>query len=257
MVRCFEGGRVLGVVDMADMLRVSRSTAHRYATTLVAIGWLEQTPERMYRLSHRSVWPGMAALGEIARVSGCEPVLCELRAQTGYTASLGVLDGTRVTYVRRLPGHGRGQYEADGALRAGAHVPVYCTAVGRALLASLCEEELGGVLTELELVRHAPRTITAKRRLQAQVQQARDADGLAVSDRGFVGSECSVAAAVPQRAGGWRLGVELNAPAASTSVEGLLRCAGRLVSDAATQIATSLRASGIAPVCPQSAGEAG
>lgn len=249
---CFRGGQALGVSDMADMLYLSKSTTHRYATTLVAFGWLEQTQARKYRLGPRSAWPGMAMLGEIALLSHCEPVLRDLRSQTGHTASLGVLDGTQVTYVRRFPSHRKGQYQADGELRAGAHVPVHCTAVGVALLAGLNDEELRDVLTGLELSRHTKRTVTSKRHLQAQIVQAKG-DGLAVSDREFIGSERSVAAAVPERAGEWRLAVELNAPAASLSVEALLGLAGRLVRDAASQIGAKLAPSVLSPVCAQSA----
>jgi DNA-binding IclR family transcriptional regulator len=257
MVHCFESSEVLGIVDMANRLGLTRSTTHRYAATLQELGWLEQTRERKYRLAHRSAWPGMAVLGGIALSTGCEPVLRHLRTQTGHTVSLGVLNGARVTYVRRLSAHGAGQCAADGGLRAGAHAPLHCTAVGHALLASLPDEELQDVLANLELARHTPHSITTKRRLRGQVQQARDADGLAVSDRGFVGSERSVAAAVPEPAGDWRFAVELNAPAASASLEGLLRLAGQSVRDAAKQICTSFKASALAPAYRQGTGEAG
>jgi DNA-binding IclR family transcriptional regulator len=249
---CFRGEQVLGVSDMAEMLGVSKSTTHRYAVTLVALGWLEQTQGRKYRLGPRSAWPGMAVLGEIAVLSQCEPVLRDLRRHTGYTASLGVLDGTRVTYVRRFPSHREGQYEADGELRAGAHVPLYCTASGVALLANLHDEELRDVLARLELTRHTKRTVTSKRRLQAKIVQTKS-DGMAVSDREFIGSERSVAAAVSERAGEWRLAVELNAPAASSSVEMLLGSVGRLVREAASRIGAKLAPSVLSPVCAQDA----
>jgi IclR family transcriptional regulator, pca regulon regulatory protein len=255
MAQCFESSEAHGVVDMAEELGLSRATAHRYAATLHALGWFEQTRERKYRLAHGSAGPGMAALGEIALVTGCEPILRDLRAQTGHTVSLAVLNGERVTYVQRLSAHGRGQYAADGGLRAGAHVPLHCTALGHALLASLPEGEFQDALAGVELVRYTPHSITAKRRLRAQVQHVRDADGLAVGDRGFVGSERSVAAAVPDGAGDWRLAVELNAPAASASVEGLLRFAGRLVRDAAAQISTRLGPSDLPRTCKEQRGE--
>lgn len=244
IVGCFRSGQQpLGIHDIAEALGLGRSTTHRYAATLVAVGWLEQTPKRKYRLAHRSAWPGMSVLGEIVRVSGCEPVLRELRAQTGHTASLGVLEGTRATYVQRLSAHGKGQHEADGELRAGAHVPLHCTALGRALLAGLPKMELEEVLAGMELVRHRSCTITGKRALRALIQQAKDADGLAVSDREFIGHECAVAVAVPRPADGWCLAVELNAPVVSTGLEELTGYAGQLVRDAAVRIGETLKAS--------------
>lgn len=38
-----------GIADMADELDLGRSTTHRYATTLVTLGYLEQGPSRKCR----------------------------------------------------------------------------------------------------------------------------------------------------------------------------------------------------------------
>jgi len=48
---CFRPDRpVLGIADVADELELSRSTTHRYMMSLVALGQLEQTVGRKYRL---------------------------------------------------------------------------------------------------------------------------------------------------------------------------------------------------------------
>jgi DNA-binding IclR family transcriptional regulator len=39
-----------GIVELAQELRMSPGTAHRYARTLVAVELLEHTPSRRYRL---------------------------------------------------------------------------------------------------------------------------------------------------------------------------------------------------------------
>ncbi len=47
------GGGGRGIVELADELGLSASTAHRYALTLVELGLLEQCPRsRKYRLAH-------------------------------------------------------------------------------------------------------------------------------------------------------------------------------------------------------------
>jgi IclR family pca regulon transcriptional regulator len=50
------------LADIADGLGLSRSTTHRYVTTLVALGYLEQGEGRRYRLGLRVIDLGMAAL---------------------------------------------------------------------------------------------------------------------------------------------------------------------------------------------------
>lgn len=51
ILECFDGSAMLGVADVADKLEVSRSTVHRYMTTLVLLGYLEQPAgaKRKYR----------------------------------------------------------------------------------------------------------------------------------------------------------------------------------------------------------------
>jgi DNA-binding IclR family transcriptional regulator len=44
---------VRGIADMAEVLDLGRSTSHRYATTLVTLGYLEQDTSHKYRLSAR------------------------------------------------------------------------------------------------------------------------------------------------------------------------------------------------------------
>lgn len=241
IVSCFGDPQgVLGIVDIAEMLGTTRSTTHRYVTTFVALGWLEQTKMRRYQLAPACMRPGMALLEEIVLGTGCEPILCELREQSGHTVSLGVLDGSRVTYVRRLFAHGRGQHGADGELRAGAHVPLHCTALGKALLANVPEEELWSLLAAIELDRRTSRTITFKKGLREEIGRVRSA-GLAVSDREFAADMCSVAAAVSVPYRDRWLAVDVSVPAAAYTVVRLRRELGSLIAVAAERISKHLR----------------
>ncbi len=111
ILESFSGGRqALGIADIADIVGVSRSTTHRYAMTLVALGYLEQNSKRKYRLARHAADPGGAAIGAIRREVAARAVLEELREQTGHTVSMGVLNGARVIYIYRLLAHGAGQY---------------------------------------------------------------------------------------------------------------------------------------------------
>lgn len=53
LLRCFDPeGSARGIVEVADQLGMSPSTAHRYAVTLVELGLLERCPNsRKYRLA--------------------------------------------------------------------------------------------------------------------------------------------------------------------------------------------------------------
>jgi IclR family pca regulon transcriptional regulator len=240
IVQCFDAEtQSLGIADLADLLNLSRATTHRYAVTLVALGVLDQTRTRKYLLAPKSAAPGMAVLGEIALRADCEPVLRRLRQQSRHTVGLAVLDGTRVTYVRRLAAHLRGQYEADLGLRAGAHLPVHCSAVGKALLASLPEEECRQLLSEVSLTRHGPKSISTKKGLREAIERAQQ-EGVALSDEEQARGVRTIAASVSDGVGGRHLAVDVNVPADARTVEELRSEIGPLVRSAAQELTAAL-----------------
>ena len=123
-----------GITELAREMGVSRSTAHRYASTCLELGYLEQGRERRYRLARRCAQPGMAALETLELSRAGEGILRELREATGRTVGLAVLDGTDVLYLQRLCGYHRGEYRLAKGLGAGSRRPAHDTAAGRALL---------------------------------------------------------------------------------------------------------------------------
>ncbi len=132
MLTCFTAEHpVRGIANMADELDLGRSTSHRYATTLVTLGYLEQSSSRKYRLSSRASDVGLAALDSMVLRGVAREHLRELRACTGHTVSLGVLRGTEIVNIDRWQGSRQGQYAVDVGSGLGTHQPAYCTAAGK------------------------------------------------------------------------------------------------------------------------------
>jgi DNA-binding IclR family transcriptional regulator len=113
MLTCFTAEHpVRGIADMAEELDLGRSTTHRYATTLVTLGYLEQGPSRKYRLSSRVSDFGLSLLDSMVVRRVAREHLRELRARIGRTASLGSLGGPR------LPTSTAGRARAKGSTRS-------------------------------------------------------------------------------------------------------------------------------------------
>ncbi len=72
---------VLGIADIADRLGMSRSTTHRYVTTLVALGYLQQGARRKYRLGLGVTSLGMSALNATDLSSTPTPTLPSSRTE--------------------------------------------------------------------------------------------------------------------------------------------------------------------------------
>jgi IclR family pca regulon transcriptional regulator len=187
------------LADIADGLGLSRSTTHRYATTLVALGFLEQGESRKYRLGLKVIDLGMAMLNSTGLREHAHPYLEELRKRSSYTVNLAVLDGTEILFVDCLRSRRRGQSKFDLALAPGSRLPAYCTAMGKLLLGNLPEAEQSERIAEMELRKRGPNTITSKKTLREELEEVQ-ASGFAVNDEELAAELFAIAAPVRNEA---------------------------------------------------------
>ncbi len=224
MLACFTAEHpVRGIADMGDELNLGRSTTHRYASTLVMLGYLEQGPSRKYRLSTRASDVGLSLLDSMRIRRVAREPLRELRARTGHTASLGVLWGTEIAYIDRWQGSHQGQYAVDLGIGLGTRLPVHCTAAGKALLARLPAAERQDLVAKLRLTRRTPKTIVTKTALRTELERIVAEGGVAVEDEEFSAGRRAVAAAVVDAEGRPVAAVELAVPAGAYTSEEMLR----------------------------------
>ncbi len=237
MLECFTADRAaLGIFELADLLNTSRTTAFRYATTHLALGNLHQDSKRRYCLTSGAGDPGAKIIATIKRALKARAALEGLRNQTGHTVSLGVLGHARVVFVERLYGHKPGQYEVDHDLGVGANIPLHCTALGKALLASLTSNERDRLLARIKLTRHGPNAITSKKRFAKAIEGV-DPLGVVVSDEELFSGSRSIAALVPRTLRyGYAVAIDVTAPSTAFTVEQLVRGIGPLIQAAADGI---------------------
>lgn len=182
---CFTSEQpIRGIAEIADALGMSRSTTHRYALTLVALGYLEQGASRKYRLGLRPTDLGTAALNSTGLREASRLYLEQLRRATGYTVALGALDGIHLVYVEHLSHRRYDLAPDDPKVRVGVRVPAYCTSMGKLLLAFLPKKDRDNVLAEIRCTRRTEHTITRKKLLREQLAEIPTL-GYAISDEEF------------------------------------------------------------------------
>ncbi len=183
MLRCFTGDTpLLGIGELAKMTGLSKASAHRYAITMVELGYLEQPPlgSRKYRLGLRVSDLGMSVLNvQLLRTHG-HVFLEKLRRQTSYTVSTAVLDNDEVRIIDCLPGFCGHAQLLPLKVGLGCRLPAHCTSIGKVLLANLQETERTKALARLKLSRKTPNTITHNRLLSQELEHIREV-GFAVS----------------------------------------------------------------------------
>lgn len=237
---CFTPKRpILGIAEIAEDLGMSRSTTHRYVITLVALGYLEQGASRKYRLGLRVTDLGMSALNSTGLREHAHAHLDELRRRSSYTVSLGVLDGTEVLYIDRARSLRRGQSQNGLDLQAGSRLPAHATAMGKLLLASLPDEEQRSVLASIKLTKRGPNTITSKKALRAELDEAQQ-EGLAVNDQELAPGLLAIAAPVRDEARDIVAAVSLSAPSSTISLDELVDALGPHLVSTADRISARL-----------------
>jgi IclR family acetate operon transcriptional repressor len=228
----------IGVSDLARLLGLSKTTAHRALQTLAQAGWIETGGDRraLWSLSVRALVVGGRAIDSQRGLRGIAvPVMEDLRRSTEETIHLLVPDRTHVVLIERLDG--------IKAVRVfnpvGGRASIFRTSSGKAMLARLSEPEL------------APYIETLRGRAELGAQDADDflAEMALVRQRGFainLGSNQpdvhAVAAAIVNTDGSPLAAVTVSAPPERLSEADCTRI-GPLVVDAARRVSVGLRAS--------------
>jgi IclR family pca regulon transcriptional regulator len=131
----------MGIAEIAEELEMSRPTTHRYASTLVALDYLEQGPGRKYRLGMRASDPGRSAVNSTPLAKLPREYLADLRDRSACTTSLVMLDGSDIVYIDRARSSSPGLSEISARLGSGSRLPASWAAAGRLLLAYLSPVE--------------------------------------------------------------------------------------------------------------------
>ncbi len=178
--------------EIAREIGISRSSAFRLVQTLQTLGYLERDEEtKSYHLGSRVLSLGYSFLASKDVVELARPILERLRHETDCSSHIGILDGTDVVYVGRVPSL---QTVATN-ITVGSRLPAYATTMGRMLLAYRPEAEVKRLYGRLKLKRYSPRTPATYDELAGQLASDR-ARGYAISHSNFEAGIASAAAPV-------------------------------------------------------------
>lgn len=174
---------VLGVVEIARRLRISKSAVSRLVATLCGEDILVPTQTGHYRLGTRLYDIGLLAVRSHQLFDAALEALVRLRASTGKSAHLSILDGLDVVQVNRLTSN-----EMELLRGTAPRPPAHATSTGKAILAFSPPELIDRAVSS-GLRRFTQATITDAERLRRVIAAARS-DGYASSTRDK-SSECS------------------------------------------------------------------
>lgn len=187
----------LSLAEIVEAVGLDKSTAFRFVYTLQTLGYLERDPEsKRYRPGLKVLKLGYTALNSLDIVQLARPYLKELSEKTDEATNMALRDGAEIVYVVRISP----LQIVNVNLRVGSRLPVYCTSMGKALLADLSPEELHELLGEGPYEALTPKTITEPDTLLAELERVNRL-GYAVNDEELIIGVRSLAAPIRQTDG--------------------------------------------------------
>jgi len=205
----------LSLKDLSEHLGITRSAAFRTVYTLAEMGCLIHDQ----RTNTYAVGPGILRLSygylatrEIVEIA--QPELERMRDQLNWSAHMGVLDGTSVLYVLRVPA----KYADMSIVHVGSRLPARNTAIGRVMLADLPADSLVSMFRSdnASLVRGA----VSMTEILSQAKADHGAEAI-VHAGNFEAGIASVAAPVRDMTGRVIAGINVTAPISEPRLEEL------------------------------------
>jgi IclR family transcriptional regulator, acetate operon repressor len=182
----------LRVADVARLLGVANSTAHRLLAALAHRGFVEQdATTRTYHPGAALLELGASARPAAALRAWLHPALVVASRTLGETVHLGVRRGRFVHYLDAV----ESERTVRVVARTGRALPAHCTSIGKVLLAYLADEELDVLYAGARLESETTRSITDLAALRADLETCRSR-GYAVNEGESEDDVSSVAVAV-------------------------------------------------------------
>ncbi|GFK93197.1 Transcriptional regulator KdgR [Fundidesulfovibrio magnetotacticus] len=207
-----------GVGELARATGMPPSTVHRLLAVLASWRYVRQEPgSRDYRLSIRLLELGARVRAELDLAAAARPFMEALARETGEAVNLVVFDADEAVYVEQ-------ECATRSMLRlftrVGARVPLSCSGVGKAYLASLDSDKAMACFESSPRAARTPRTILNPGAFLRELEAVRR-QGYAVDDEEMeTGVRC--AAALIRQAGGLPAGaLSVSGPSARLTPERL------------------------------------
>ncbi len=168
IIRCFVDNEELGVTEISKKLYIHKSTTFGLISTLSANGILEKNNNTgKYRLGLELYRLGTKVNMTLKNLTF--PYLEEVANKYQETANLVILKDISVMYLEKV----EGSHSMRISTLVGGEKPIYCTAVGKAILAFSNEKDIEKTIKKLEFNKYTPNTILDQASLRKSLEEIR------------------------------------------------------------------------------------
>jgi DNA-binding IclR family transcriptional regulator len=171
ILRCFSGEKShFKISEVAHQLQLDRSTTYRILLSLEKCGFVEKDKKTgEYSLGVATFETGNTYLRRMDFIQISKPIMADLALEVQETVHLAVLSDTEIVYVDKVDSP-----RTLGVMsKIGQRAPVYCTGLGKVLLAHQPNDELSRIVQQIKLKPFTRNTISSKKKLVEELRKIR------------------------------------------------------------------------------------
>jgi DNA-binding IclR family transcriptional regulator len=145
--------------QISQATALTNSTALKILDTLQLIGYVQKDTEtKKFKLGPALLKFANKAINQLDIKQLAQPHLEKLQGITGETVHLGILDNNSVVYISKI--------DSSNPIilysQIGKRIPLYCSAMGKAILADVSDDEINAYLNENLLIKKTKNTISTR-----------------------------------------------------------------------------------------------
>lgn len=180
----------IGLSDLCREVSLNKTTLHRILNSLLYLGYVRRDESTAHYSLTYKIWDiANQFVSKIDLVEEAKPHLKELAAKTGETVHLVQIDGTYAIYIAKE--------ESESSVRlvsmVGKRIPLYCSGVGKALLADMTDEEVRQIWDQSEHIPLTEHTITDFSTLMSELRVIRQRGYAMDNEENELGVRCVAA----------------------------------------------------------------
>lgn len=161
----------MGLLELSEELSLNKSTVHRMLSSLIYMGYAKQNEStQKYALSFKIVNMAGKLLERTNILPIARPYLEALSSLSGETVHLVQREGNHILYIDKVEA-------TTGSIRMVSRVgmihPMYCSGVGKAIMATMSEEAIARIWNESIIEKKTEHTITDFEELKKVLEKIR------------------------------------------------------------------------------------
>ena len=198
-----------GLMEVSEALGLNKTTAHRVLNSLIYMGYAKQNAVNgRYEPTFKVVDIANRIMGKVDIVQIVRPYLRKLMEATGETVHFVERDGIDAVYIDKVESLSNGIQMVS---RIGSRIPLYCSGVGKAMVAEMGEWEIEEIWNNSEIIRLTPYTITDHDDFKMELDEIRRRGYALDNEENETGVRC-IACSLKEPAGGARHAFSISAP---------------------------------------------